>query len=131
MDKTINFSLLHMLDLFFDDIVTSGGRSSLDSLCMMFGSVACFPCLWSSQPQKKAPCFWHFFLNSTLTTKVNLWVIHCDISGGIVLGSYCFFRVSAFFFQWTLPLFSRKHELISLIRSYETNFVPEAYRKYS
>ena len=92
----------------FEDIVTSGGRSSLDTLCMMFGNVACFPCLCLIiTTSKEGSMFLTLLLNSTLTMKVNLWEIHCDISGGIELGSCCFLRVSALFPISSTPFFSK------------------------
>jgi len=117
----------------FEDIVTSGGRSSLDTLCMMFGNVACFPCLCLIiTTSKEGSMFLTLLLNSTLTTKVNLWEIHCDISSGIELGSCCFLRVCAFSNK-LYPFFIEKHELkaMCIVCSSEANFVPGAYRNCS
>ena len=92
----------------FDGNVTSGGRSSLDTLCMRFGNVACFPCLsLIMTTSKEGSMFLTLRLNSTLTMKVNLWLIHCDISGGMELGSYCFLRVSALLPISSTPFFSK------------------------
>ena len=92
----------------FDGIATSGGRSSLDTLSMRFGNVACFPCLsLIMTTSKEGSMSLILLLNSTLTMKVNLWAIHCDISGGIEVGSYCFFKVSALFPISSTPFFSK------------------------
>jgi len=109
----------------FDGIATSGGRS-LDRLSMRFGNVACFPCLsLIMTTSKEGSMSLILLLNSTLTMKVNLWAIHCDISGGIEVGSYCFFKVSALFPISSTPFFLEKHKAkaIGVVCSYETNFV--------
>ena len=98
---------------------------------MMFGNVACFSCLsLIMTTSKEGSIFFILFLNSTLTMKVNLCVIHYDISGGIEVGSCCFLRVSALFSNEFYPFFLKKHELkaISVVCAYETNFLPKAYR---